>query len=247
MRERHFAEYRKMVEADDDLARYALEEVQRIDAEREAQSKVIAQAEAVVSEWTGPPDLDAALDFYRGLTDLVNGKVREARGAKELNDALHEVLAGIWASIHTGPINTGRLQAAFESRVPADGERWRKRGLAEAMGRDLKGRKFLLPEVDHDGRDSVAETERALAIPGGRGRSPARSPRAGPRSARWCPRARRATSTPATPRCTAPWPAAERRPTPSWAYAPTCAPAARAGRAWPSCASCKFRARCFAR
>jgi hypothetical protein len=147
MRERHFAEYRKMVEADDDLARYALEEVQRIDAEREAQSRVIAQAEAVVSEWTGPPDLDAALDFYRGLTDLVNGKVREARGAKELNDALHEVLAGIWASIHTGPINAGRLQAAFELRVPANGERWRRRGLAEAMGRDLKGRKFLLPRL----------------------------------------------------------------------------------------------------
>jgi hypothetical protein len=35
----------------------------------------------------------------------------------------------------------------------------------------------------------------------------------------------------------APWPGAERQPTPSWNYAPTCAPAARAGRAWRSCAS----------
>ena len=39
------------------------------------------------------------------------------------------------------------------------------------------------------------------------------------------------------PRGSAPWPGVERQPTPSWAYAPTCARAARAGHAWPSCAS----------
>jgi hypothetical protein len=46
----------------------------------------------------------------------------------------------------------------------------------------------------------------ALAIPGGRGRSTARSPTAGPRSARWCPRSTRATSAPATPAAPRPGP-----------------------------------------
>ena len=141
MRERHFAEYRKMVEADDDLARYALEEVQRIDAEREAQSKVIAQAEAVVSEWTGPPDLGAALDFYRGLTDLVNGKGRKARGAKELNDALH----GVGGDMGLGP------HRADQHRTPPGGvrvacsRRWRT--LAQARPRRGNGTRPEGPQV----------------------------------------------------------------------------------------------------
>src|SRR4051794_11527949 len=117
-REKHFAEYRKLVEAGDELARYALEEVQCIDRERDAQQKLIAEAEAIVSEWSGPPDLDAALDFYRELVDLVNDKVRKARGAEALNAALREVLAAIYVGIHTGPLNAGRLQAGFELRVP---------------------------------------------------------------------------------------------------------------------------------
>jgi hypothetical protein len=39
-----------MVDADDRLARYALEEVERIDLEIEQQTQEIAQAEAVVAE-----------------------------------------------------------------------------------------------------------------------------------------------------------------------------------------------------
>jgi hypothetical protein len=51
-----------------------------LDREREQQAARIAEAEAIVSEWTAPPDVDAALDFYTGLLDLVQGKVRQARG-----------------------------------------------------------------------------------------------------------------------------------------------------------------------
>jgi hypothetical protein len=43
----------------------------------------------------GQPDLDAALDFYTGLVDLVRGKVTAATGAAELNAALATVLVGM--------------------------------------------------------------------------------------------------------------------------------------------------------
>lgn len=52
-REKHFAQYSKLVEAGDELATYALEAVGRIDRDREAQEKRIAEAEAVAAEWTG--------------------------------------------------------------------------------------------------------------------------------------------------------------------------------------------------
>jgi hypothetical protein len=112
-REQHLAEYRRMVADGDRLARYGLEEVERLDHEREAQQQVIARAEAVVSEWTGPPDVNAALDFYSSLLDLVQGKVRQARGTVELNQALSTVLTGLWAEVES---DRNRLLVEFELR-----------------------------------------------------------------------------------------------------------------------------------
>jgi hypothetical protein len=51
------------------------------DRERAAQERVIDKASAVVSEWAGPPDTDAALDFYGRIVDLGEGRVRAARAA----------------------------------------------------------------------------------------------------------------------------------------------------------------------
>jgi hypothetical protein len=114
-REAHMAEYRRMVGEGDALARYALETIEGIDRDREAQARRIAEAESVVSEWTAPPDVDAALDFYTGLLDLVQGQVRQADGTAELNQALSTVLAGLWAEVEP---DRDRLLVEFELRVP---------------------------------------------------------------------------------------------------------------------------------
>ncbi len=47
-----------------------------MDVERDARQQKINEAEAVVSECTGAPRVDAALDFNRGLVDLVQGRVK---------------------------------------------------------------------------------------------------------------------------------------------------------------------------
>jgi DNA invertase Pin-like site-specific DNA recombinase len=118
-REKHLVEYRRMVAAGDRLARLALEEVDRLDGERAAQQEKVGEAEAVAAEFQGPPDIDAALDFYNGLVELVQGRVRNARGATELNAALHEVVAGIWFELEVEPEGE-RLLADFQLRTPRD-------------------------------------------------------------------------------------------------------------------------------
>ena len=87
-------------------------DVERIDGEREAERRLIEQGEAVVSEWEGPPDVDAALDFYGELVDLVQGRIKQASGAADLNRALRQVLAGLWVAVEDN-----RLEADFQLRV----------------------------------------------------------------------------------------------------------------------------------
>ena len=116
-REGLLAQYRELVDDGDRLARLALEEVERIDRDRAFQEQVIAERDAVVSEWAGPPDLDAALEFYTGLEDLIRGRIRRARGAAAVNAALHEALAGIWFEMEP---DRDRLLAEFELRLPRE-------------------------------------------------------------------------------------------------------------------------------
>jgi hypothetical protein len=112
-RDRHLHEYRRLVDEGDRLARLALEEVERIDVERADQERAVVEAEAVLSEWSQPPDVDAALDFYAGLVDLIRGRVKRADGAQALNAALHDVVEGIWFEIEP---DRERLLAEFELR-----------------------------------------------------------------------------------------------------------------------------------
>ncbi len=112
-RERHLAEYRRMTDSGDRLARLALEVVEKVEQERAEHERALAEAEAVVSEWTGPPNMDQALDFYNDLLGLIRGRIRRARGAVELNAALHEVVAGIWFEVEP---ERERLLAEFELR-----------------------------------------------------------------------------------------------------------------------------------
>jgi DNA invertase Pin-like site-specific DNA recombinase len=77
----------------------ALEVIERIDRNRRQQEQVIAQAESVLSEWQASPDVDTALDFYSTVRDLIQGRVKKAKGARELNAALADVLGGMWMSL----------------------------------------------------------------------------------------------------------------------------------------------------
>ena len=110
-RERHMAEYRKLVDQGATTASIALSEVERIDAERAEQERLIAEREAVVREWSGPPDVNAALDYYNRLVDQVHGRIEQAKGAEELNDALGTVVAGLWAEVEE---DRDRLLVEFE-------------------------------------------------------------------------------------------------------------------------------------
>ena len=113
-RERHLSEYRRMVDDGDQLARYALEAIEQIDREQDALTTKISEGEAVLAEWEGPPDMDAALDLYNRIIDLVQGRIRRARGARDLNQALREVLAGLWMEFET---DRDRLLVQFALRA----------------------------------------------------------------------------------------------------------------------------------
>jgi DNA invertase Pin-like site-specific DNA recombinase len=93
----------------------ALEVIERIDRDRAATSSLVADAEAQLAEWTAQPALDALLDFYNGLRDVIAGRVKQAQGARELNTALADVLAGVWLGI-----DGGLLKAEFELRRRPD-------------------------------------------------------------------------------------------------------------------------------
>ena len=131
-RKRHLAEYRKLVAEGASVARLALEEVERIDRLRAEQEQAIQQAEAVVSEWTGPPDVDAALEYYSALVDLVQGRIRATESSRELTDALSTVVAGLWAEIEE---DRKRLLVEFE--------------LVEPVEHRLPGGVPILPEFQH--------------------------------------------------------------------------------------------------
>jgi hypothetical protein len=100
----------------------ALEVIEGIDRDREAQAARIAEAEAVLAEWATPPDVDAALDFYNSLLDAIQGRVEQARGVLEMNEALSSVLAGLWCEMDPDR-DYQRLLVQFALRRPATGHR----------------------------------------------------------------------------------------------------------------------------
>ncbi|HET7047531.1 MAG TPA: hypothetical protein VFI54_04605, partial [Solirubrobacteraceae bacterium] len=101
------AEYERLVGEGDPVARYALEPVARLDAEREAQQQRIADADAHLSEWTAKISADGVLDFYARIRDLVQGRVMQADGIVEINAALHDSLAGVWLSYDGEALSAG--------------------------------------------------------------------------------------------------------------------------------------------
>jgi hypothetical protein len=69
----------------------------------------------VIGEWAGPPDADAALDYYTRLVDQVHGRISKAENATELNATLRVVLARLFAWI-----DGDRLHVEFELVRPRE-------------------------------------------------------------------------------------------------------------------------------
>jgi DNA invertase Pin-like site-specific DNA recombinase len=112
-----YAEYERLIAADDPLARYALEPVAKLDRQCDQAREEIAEAEAVLSEFSAPPDVDAALDFYNELVDVVTGRIERATSAEALNAALASVLSGLWCELDPDHDNR-RLLVRFALRAP---------------------------------------------------------------------------------------------------------------------------------
>lgn len=95
-RDKLFAEYQRLVDEGNPLARYALEPVAALDDRRGAQLARIADADAALAEFSGEVSADAVLDFYNGVVDLVRGRIARAEGVAEINASLRDSLTGIW-------------------------------------------------------------------------------------------------------------------------------------------------------
>jgi DNA invertase Pin-like site-specific DNA recombinase len=96
-------QYEQKLDAEDDaLAAVALRAVARFEGQQEEALARVAEAEARVGEWTAEPDVNAALDYYNGIVDLIEGRVAKAKGAAELNVALRDLLAYVHVDTRPG-------------------------------------------------------------------------------------------------------------------------------------------------
>lgn len=114
-REKMAAFYRRTVSENAGLASTALGQLAAVEAELTAQERVLADTEARAEEWAAAPALDAALDYYNGLVELIRGRVRQASGADEVRAALQDA---------PGRSLDDRQQPSLSSTHPPK-ERWR--------------------------------------------------------------------------------------------------------------------------
>jgi hypothetical protein len=94
-----------------------MEVIEAIDRKREAQARRIAEAQAALGEWSGAADVDAVLDFYNRLSEIVRGRLDQAADIREINEGLHTVVSGMWCELRDD-----RLSVRFALRQPDDGE-----------------------------------------------------------------------------------------------------------------------------
>jgi len=100
---------------DDALAAAALRSVARFEGQHDEALARVAEAEARVAEWTAEPDVNAAIDYYAGIVDLIEGRVAKAQGAAELNVALRDLLA--YVHVDTRPA----VEAERDGWIPVPG------------------------------------------------------------------------------------------------------------------------------
>ena len=93
--------YEKLLDAGDDLALAALREADRMDTEAEAAQEAVQAAQTRLDEWQAP-DVDAGLELYGRLRELVHGRVVNVKGAPEMAAALRSVLTALTLDVVDG-------------------------------------------------------------------------------------------------------------------------------------------------
>lgn len=122
-------------------------------------SGAIREAEATVAEAAGPPDVDAALEYYTKLVEHIEGRTRDTE-ARELNQVLTTLVAGLWAEIET---DRHRLLVEFELVTQIEGTLF-----GEPIPPEFRHRPTLPPRDLDDkrtGTELLAEMEAARANP----------------------------------------------------------------------------------
>jgi capsid protein len=99
--------------------RIALEEGEQIDRERVDHQRHIAEIEAQIAEWSGPPDVDAALDFYNGLVDLVHTNLGNGPVGTGVPGAAGDDYGTIVPDDVIGPAGQGIDPSEFDELVDA--------------------------------------------------------------------------------------------------------------------------------
>jgi hypothetical protein len=59
----------------------------------------------------------AAVDYFTARIDLLSGRLRNAKGTAELNQALATALTGLWAELE---VDRARLLVDFELATPSE-------------------------------------------------------------------------------------------------------------------------------
>lgn len=88
--------YERLLDDGDELAHEALRAAVRMDDEASTFHTAVESAEQRLEDWPTAPDVDAALEFYCQLNDVITGQLPATAGARELNAALRTVLEGAW-------------------------------------------------------------------------------------------------------------------------------------------------------
>lgn len=137
------------------ISAIGLEVIAQIDQQRERQAQAITDTEALLSEWTGAPDVNAALDYYTELVQAIQNRINGAASVAAVNAALSTIVAGIWLGY-----DGHRLDASFALR-PLDG-RDDVGGVAQVLSASAPGMRWPLHPPGEGDPDEVATTQAAI-------------------------------------------------------------------------------------
>ena len=107
------AQHRSVLEHEPELASTSLRHLARLEADCDEAQRVADAAQLQADEFAGEPSIDAALDFFNNIADVIEGKIMKAEGMAELNATLRGLLEAAWLDID----DRKRIAASFRPCV----------------------------------------------------------------------------------------------------------------------------------